>query len=227
VVLKLVVLKNLPTNPDTDFMTLSSKIRRRVAVAFLLLVTAWLVSWGGAKWLIVSAPLEHADAAVLLSGSSTYFERASTAAALFNQGKVSRIILTNDNRQGGWSSAEQRNPYFFERTKRELVRQGVPESSIEVISQPVHSTYDEAQLLLAYNSTHSLTNLVVVTSPYHSRRALRTFQRMFAGTNVHIGLEHPPTGIQSPQPTSWWIKPRGWQMVPYEYVKLVYYWFRI
>jgi uncharacterized SAM-binding protein YcdF (DUF218 family) len=208
-------------------MTRRNKFWRRLAVAFLLLVMAWFVSWGIARWLIVDAPLAHADVAVLLSGSSTYFERASTAAALFNQGRVSRIILTNDDREGGWSSAEQRNPFFYERTKRELVRQGVPETSIEVIREPVHSTYDEAQRLLEYNSKHPLTSLSVVTSPYHSRRALRTFRRMFAGTNVLIGLDHPPTGIQSPLPTRWWLKPRGWQMVPYEYVKLVYYWFRV
>ncbi|HEY6802390.1 MAG TPA: YdcF family protein [Pyrinomonadaceae bacterium] len=199
----------------------------KAAFAILLLAVLWLISWGSARWLIVEAPLPHADVAVLLSGSSTYFERAQTAATLFRAGKVSRIILTNDNRQGGWSSAEQRNPFFYERTKRELERQGVPETSIEVLSQTVYSTYDEAKLLRDYNATHPFNRLVVVTSPYHSRRAYRTFRRMFNDTNVQVGIEHPPTGIQSPQPGSWWLKPRGWQMVPYEYVKLVYYWFRL
>ena len=196
---------------------------RRISVAFLFIVGGWLVSWGAAKWLIVEAPLEHADAIVLLSGSSTYFERAQVAALLFKQGKADRIILTNDNRQGGWSSVEQRNPFFYERTKRELQRQGVPESGIEVIMTPVHSTRDEAERLREYNSTHPLSSLLIVTSPYHSRRALRTFQRILRDANVHIGLEHPATGFQSPQPSKWWLKPRGWQMVPYEYLKLVYY----
>lgn len=199
---------------------------RRVTVAFLLIVAAWLLSWRAAKWLVIEAPLDHADAIVLLSGSSTYYERAQTAAALYREGKADRIILTNDNRQGGWSGAEQRNPYFYERAQRELELLGVPKSNIEVIPEPVHSTYDEAQRLIDYSSTHPLNALMVVTSPYHSRRSFRTFQRAFAGTSVHVGVQHPPTGIQSPSPTIWWLKPRGWQMVPYEYLKLVYYWVR-
>lgn len=199
---------------------------RRLAVAFLFLVVLWLLSWGAAKWLVVQEPLVQADAIVILSGSSTYFERAQTAARLFNEGKSRKIILTNDNRQGGWSSAEQRNPFFYERTRAELVRLGVPQSSIEVIFQPVHSTYDEAARLREYVNVHPMSSLLVVTSPYHTRRALGTFQRAFSGTTTRIGIVHPPIGIQSPDAKKWWSRPRGWQMVPYEYLKLAYYWVR-
>ena len=199
---------------------------RRASVAVFFVAAAWLVSWGAASWLIVEAPLAHADAIVILSGSSTYFERAETAASLFKEGRADKIILTNDNRQGGWSNVEQRNPFFFERTKAELERQGVPQTRVEVIMEPVYSTHDEALRLLDFSSKRRFSALLVVTSPYHSRRALSTFRQTFSGSNIQIGIAHPPTGLQSPTRAAWWLHFRGWQMVPYEYLKLVYYWLR-
>jgi uncharacterized SAM-binding protein YcdF (DUF218 family) len=193
--------------------------------AFLLLALWSLLAWAGARWLVVEAPLARADAIVVLSGSSTYVERNQKAAAVFKEGRSPKIILTNDNQQGGWSSGEQRNPFFYERAISVLTSAGVPQSAIEVIPHPVQSTRDEAALLRSYSDTSGLHSLIVVTSAYHSRRALRTFRTAFATSNVAIGLEHPPTGLQTPPPATWWLHPRGWVMVPNEYLKMVYYWF--
>src|SRR6476620_5371261 len=106
--------------------------RRRSLTLMMLVVSAlllWLGAWIAAKLLIVSVPLNHADAIVVLSGSSTYVERTHLAAQLYNSGRADRIILTNDNLQGGWLRSQQRNPYFYERARWELERLGVPESS--------------------------------------------------------------------------------------------------
>jgi len=193
-------------------------------VAFLLLAIWSLLAWAGARWLVVEAPLPRADAIVVLSGSGTYVERAQKAAALFKEGRSPKIILTNDNQEGSWSSVEQRNPFYYERTTSELTHAGVPQSAIEVIPQAVYSTRDEAALLRSYSDTKGLHSLIVVTSAYHSRCALRTFRTAFATSSVAIGLEHPGTGLQTPQPATWWLHPRGWVMVPNEYLKIVYYW---
>jgi len=208
----------------TEIRARRSRIRRRLLVAFLLLAIWSLLAWAGARWLVVDAPLARSDAIVVLSGSSTYVERAQKAAALFREGRSPKIILTNDNRQGGWSSVEQRNPFFYERAISELTHAGVPQSAIEVIPQPVYSTHDEAALLRSYSDTRGLHSLIVVTSAYHSRRALSTFRTAFATSSVAIGLEHPATGQQTPPPSTWWLHPRGWMMVPTEYLKMVYYW---
>jgi uncharacterized SAM-binding protein YcdF (DUF218 family) len=194
-------------------------------VAFLLFAVWSLLAWAGARWLVVEAPLARADAIVVLSGSSAYVERAQKAAALFKEGHSPKIVLTNDNRQGGWSSVEQRNPFFYERAISVLTNAGVPQSAIEVIPRPVQSTRDEAELLRSYSDASGLHSLIVVTSAYHSRRALRTFRKAFATSNVAIGLEHAPTGLQTPHPATWWLHPRGWVIVPNEYLKTVYYWF--
>src|SRR5436190_24255048 len=81
----------------------------------VVLGLAWLLAWAGAKLLIVAAPLDHADAIVVLSGSAVIRERAELAARLFQEGRAPKIILTNDNQQSSWSRSQQRNPYYYER----------------------------------------------------------------------------------------------------------------
>lgn len=196
---------------------------RRVFVAFLLLAGLWLVSWLGARWLIVSAPLERADVIVVLSGSATLRERVEHAARLYAEKRAPKILLTTDNRQGGWSRSEQRNLYFHEIAIRQLVRLGVPSENVEVVTPPVDSTWDEATVLRDYAKTHDLRSILIVTSSYHSRRALFTFRNFFADTGTQVGIDPVETGIQTPRPATWWLHQRGWQLVLVEYLKLIYY----
>lgn len=172
------------------------------------------------------APLAHADAIVMLSGSATFRERAKKTAELYHQDRSQKILLTNDNLQSGWSSREQRNPYYYERATAELRRLGVPQQNIEVLAPPVSSTYEEALLLQRYAEVHALHSILVVTSAYHSRRALWTFQRVFEGRQTQVGLEPVDADPLSPPPATWWFHLLGWQTVSTEYPKLIYYWLR-
>ena len=196
--------------------------RRLLLVALLLCVWA-VAAWGAAKFLIVDTPLNRADMIVVLSGSAVYKERTERAAEYYRQGLSDRILLTNDNLRGEWSSAEQRNPFFYERARENLLRLGVPAERIHVLYRPVNGTHDEAEALKEYAVTNKLRSLLVVTSAYHSRRALWTLSRVFAGTGIEIGLQSVETGEQTPAPATWWLHLRGWQMVGGEYVKNVYY----
>jgi uncharacterized SAM-binding protein YcdF (DUF218 family) len=191
----------------------------------LLLVLLWpLVAWTAARALIVRADLTHADALVVLAGSSAYVERTHLAAELYRAGRAPVILLTNDQEASGWSSAEQRNPLFVERAVAELLKTGVPRAQIEILPQPVASTYDEAHALDDYARSHQLRSLLVVTSAYHSRRAWWTLRRVFVGRDVELGLEPVAPGTpETPAPALWWLSARGWRSVAVEYVKLLYY----
>jgi uncharacterized SAM-binding protein YcdF (DUF218 family) len=196
--------------------------RRLVAIAFFFIIWVF-VAWGAARLLLVNTPLHQADAIVVMSGSAVYKERTRRAAEYYQQGLAPRIILTNDNVRGEWSTAEQRNPFFYERARNNLLHLHVPAEHVEVIPQPVTSTYDEAQALRAYAVAHGLRSLLVVTSAYHSRRALWTLNRVFAGTGIEISLQSVEAGEQTPRPLTWWLHFSGWRMVVGEYVKNVYY----
>jgi uncharacterized SAM-binding protein YcdF (DUF218 family) len=194
----------------------------RALVGITLLLGVWeLLAFGAARLLIVRTPLQHAGAIVVLSGSSAYRERAKWAAELYKRGLAPKIILTNDNEQGGWSNTLQRNPFFVEDSQNVLVDSGVPRNAIEVLWQPVSSTHDEAMLLESYCHEHNLPSILLVTSAYHSRRAQWTFQRVLNSTHFRVGVDPVKAGTRAV--ATWWLDPVGWKTVPVEYMKLFYY----
>lgn len=211
----------MPPNP-----ILKSRVVRALVISCLVLAVWELLAIVGARFLIVRSPLTHADAIVVLSGSAAHVERAQWAAQLYKSGLAPRIILTNDNQMGGWSEPLQRNPFYFERSRDQLLTAGVPPEAIQVRLEPVSSTYEEAQLIRAVQRDLGIKSMILVTSPYHSRRAFWTFHRVFGGTDAEIGIDPVELNPASPPPKTWWLHVKGWQIVPVEYVKLLYYMFR-
>ncbi|HEX2271768.1 MAG TPA: YdcF family protein [Pyrinomonadaceae bacterium] len=198
-------------------------MKTRILKIFVLLVVVWVIVAALApRALVVNEPLASADAIVVLSGSSAYVERTRKAAQLYREGRAPLVLLTNDQTRGGWSSALQRNPYFVERATDELINAGVPAEKIKIVPGLADNTRDEALIVKEYTVNEGFQSVLVVTSSYHSRRALRTLQQAFAGTRTTIGLE-PAT---APPPPFWWLRPEGWRTVGIEFVKLVYYWFK-
>ena len=194
-----------------------------MGVALLTPGIAILVAWVAAEGLIVKSELAHADALVVLGGSSTYLERTRHAAQLLREGRAPRIILTNDNQISGWSAEEERNPLFVERAVDELRRLGVSEEKIEIVPGFVSNTHDEVVRIHQYAREKKLQSILVVTSAYQTRRGLWILRRVFGGSGIEFGLYGVEPGEQSPGRASWWLSSLGWQMVPGEYLKLVYY----
>src|ERR1700687_4877189 len=181
-------------------LRLLTRLRSRKTWNFLIpsLCGLWLLAWGAARLLIVDASLEHADAIAALSGSVVIRARAQYAAQLYKGGRAPKIILTNDNQQASWSSVEQRNPFYYERAADLLTGAGVPRAAIEILPQPVSGTDEEAALLRRYGEAHELKSILVVTSAYHSRRALWTLLQAFANSGITVGLVAVPPGVQAP-----------------------------
>ncbi len=196
---------------------------RRLLLALLVFIVAWeVVAWVAARALVVDADLSSADAIVVLSGSSAYVERTHKAAELYREGRAPLVWLTDDHTRGGWSSALQRNPYFVERATDELIKSGVPAERIRIVPGVASSTRDESLIVRDYASSQGVRSVLVVTSAYHSRRALRTLRQVFAGTGTTIGVH----AVAATSNAWWWLQPSGWRDVAGEYVKLIYYWFK-
>jgi uncharacterized SAM-binding protein YcdF (DUF218 family) len=201
-----------------------AKLKFWTLFAIIVFLLWWLTAWLAARWLVVSEPLERADAIVMLSGSGSFVERASYAAQLYQQGTAPKIILTNDGEQGSWSTAEQLNPFFFERARNQLLTHGVPSEAIMVLPDIVSSTHDEASLVRRDVDQYRLKSILLVTSSYHSRRVLSTFRKSFAGSGCQVGIQPVPSSMEAFSSATWWWHVKGWLNVPMEYFKLVYYW---
>jgi len=199
----------------------------KLLIGFFVLLIVWaLIAPFLAKGLIVEKPLERADAILVLAGAHTYIERTEKAAELFREGTASRIFLTDDGGQAGWSQTEQRNPPFVELARNSLIALGVAPENIEILEPPVSGTIDEARILSEKVKSSRLKSVLIVTSAYHTRRAFSTFQRIFAENNhlTGLGIASPPPGIQTPSTAYWWLSGFGWQIVAGEYVKSAGYW---
>ncbi len=219
-------METVPNSPDSSVGHLSNtRLRRRkrgrVLRALLIALLTWeLVAWGAARFLMARSELVSADVLVLLSGAADYAERAREAAELWREQRAPRILVTNDGTRGPWSETQQRNLFFFERSVAELQREGVPAESVYVLPTEVTSTFQEASEVKAYAEANRVRSVLVVTSAYHSRRALWTYRRVFTDSQIVIGLS---SGQATVNPATWWLTISGWQTVPVEYVKLIYY----
>lgn len=200
----------------------------KLLAVFLLLLIIWVcLAPLLAILLIVEKPLEKADAIWILSGSYTYRERNQTAAVAYKKGIANRIILTDDGERSGWSQIEERNIPYVELAKRELIKQGVPDEAIEILPGIVSGgTRFEAEAFAHQVRVEKLEKVLLVTSAYHSRRTLWTFNQSAIKNNlqVEIGMQIAPTGQQTPLPYFWWLSRKGWMNVGEEYVKMAYYW---
>ena len=199
--------------------------RFKIIIVLLVLFCAWLfLASFLAERLIIEKKMERADVILVLGGSATFIERTQKAAELYKQGVAPKILLSDEGTRGGWNRTEKRNIPFVEMAQRRLVEQGVPLESIEILQPQVTGTIYEAEVLRKKVEDSNLKSVLLVTSAYHSRRALWIFQKVLAEKNVEIGIEHPPTGEQTPPPFIWWLKINGWEFVAGEYVKTLGYW---
>ncbi|MBK7708537.1 MAG: YdcF family protein [Acidobacteria bacterium] len=193
----------------------NSKIR----ISLLSVLVIWIILAPLlAKWLVVEKQIEHPDAILVLAGGSAIRERTRIAAGLFEQGAAPRVLLTNDGEQSGWYQSEQRNPFNFERAKRELTAAGVPEAAIDVFPGVVGSTRDEAIAVKDLSGDLRFKRILIVTSAHHTRRALRVFE--ITASEIEFGITSAP----AESVWFWWLSPKGWRDIGIEYVKLGYYW---
>jgi uncharacterized SAM-binding protein YcdF (DUF218 family) len=197
---------------------------KRLAVAALVLLLLWPgLAWLAARFLIVRNELATADAIIVLSGPGTYVERTEWAAKLYRERRAPVVVVSNEGLLSGWSATDDRNLYFFELAERRLQQHGVPARDIRVVSANGAGTFRESLRLCEYASAQKLDRILVVTSAYHSRRALWSMRRACKDRPMQIGMDSPSPGWQTPAPAVWWLHKAGWQLVAAEYVKMIYY----
>lgn len=152
------------------------KIKWGLTIILLLAVVGVLFLPG--SWLLagltVHDTLAQSDAIVLLAGD--HKERAPAAAMLYRDGYAPLVILTNDGLFSGWSTKYNRNLYQIEWAEEELLKLGVPREKILKLPFYGSSTMFDALAVKRFLFKSGLKKIVVVTSDYHTRRALWTFK---------------------------------------------------
>jgi uncharacterized SAM-binding protein YcdF (DUF218 family) len=161
-----------------------------------------------ARWLVVTDPPRWADAAVVLAGDPDY-ERTKTAVRLLLEGRVGLLILTGGEPGPGDSATSLRDI---------ALRAGVPEDKIRM-EQVSRSTRGSMEAIRPILEQERIRSVVVVTSPYHQRRAFWTARKTLRGVEV-ISRPAEPAGWK---PGGWWKTRWGRRIVFGEYARLAYY----
>jgi len=170
------------------------------------------------EFLIIEQPIEKPSAIFVLSGSAAWGERTNKAAELYRAGATDKIVLTNDGEKSGWQEGLQRNPYYWEWETWNLIAKGVPPEKIEVLPPIVKGTHEEVLLLREIARRENWQSVLIVTSPFHTRRALFAVNQIKDNQNLQTGV------VPAHDTNYWWTNWREWRTVALEYVKFVYYW---
>lgn len=179
-------------------------------VLLALLVLSPLPGW----WLISEAPLERPDA--ILSLASHERERFPAVAVQAKRWPAAKVLLTvpSEINRFNCDACPHRTDW--------LQALGVPGDRIVVLEPRSVNTHGELQLAAAWLRQQRLTRLLVVTSPYHTRRA-RVLARS-AAPSVHVGVVASPALGGVPRP--WWTRRYGRWYVTYEHAALLVAWWR-
>jgi uncharacterized SAM-binding protein YcdF (DUF218 family) len=184
-----------------------------MVIAVLVLThQVWLGSMG--DYLVAREELYPSDAIIVLAGNSIY--RSQHAAILYRRGLAPRVIVSNEPvRTHGFDST------WLDLRRLGLIQMEVPDDAIVPIEQVSGSTHEEALHSRDIMMSHGWHSAIVVTDPFHTRRALLTFQSVFNPAGLTVSPA-PAEGSKY-QTEGWWRDPDRGIRVIQEYIKLPYY----
>jgi uncharacterized SAM-binding protein YcdF (DUF218 family) len=164
--------------------------------------------------LVVRVPIANPEAIVSLA--SHEWERLPATARLAAKFPGAVVLLTQP------PEVTEFNCHDCANRVHRLSLLGVPAERVREVVLTGPGTHGEAVATLGYARDTGLRRLVIVTSPYHTRRSLAVFRKVFEGTGVEIGVE-PALADSVAQPGRWWWGGYDRAYVAYEWAALVYY----
>lgn len=151
-----------------------------------------------------------ADAIVAVSGGNTK-ARTAEAIALYKAGWGKYIIFSG-------AALDTTGPSNAQTMRAQAIAEGVPSQAI-ILDDLAQTTFQNAQRTADIAREYSLKRIILVTSPYHQRRASLEFKTIL-GSSVVI-LNHPAID-EDDWPVYWWATPRGWWLALSEVAKVIY-----
>lgn len=191
-------------------------VGKSLAIGLGLLIIALsmeIIFWMMGGLLIVSDPLEPADAIVALSGGD---DRIAEAASLYEEKYGRTVILTETG-----EFLPEWNVNYSSLLVAEAVRLGIPAGAITVTEEAATSTIDEANHVRDLMANRGMQSCIVVTDPFHTFRTRLIFRDVFEGSGMSVSIK--PVRGHWYKSRSWWLSSRGRTATLQEYAKLFAY----
>lgn len=185
----------------------------RLIVATVVMAAVVVPGAFAGSALVVRYDIPDPDAFIALG--SHEWERLPAVAGLAGRAPDALVLLTEPVRP------TTANCHLCPDRTAWLQALGVAADRIVVLPRRVQNTRDEAAAVAEYRLVRPIHRLVVVTSPYHARRALAAFASVL-GSSVLVGV-HPALEQSPATPGRWWRAPYDRAYVPYEWAALAWY----
>lgn len=219
----------IPLDWQNSFVRLYKRVRRKsikltlAALSVYLLIFYTPLAWFMAGYLKVSQRPQAADSIVVFAGGvgesgragQGYEERVLYAVELFKSGYAKNLIFSSGH------------TYSLKETvimKAIAVSLGVPQDAI-TLEDRAKNTYENVIFTKDILSKEKRNKIILISSPYHMRRALLVFRKAVPEVNV----------ICAPIPNSFfYAHGTAWKQVSiqqvegilHEYIGILYYWWR-
>ena len=174
------------------------------------------------RYLVVDEPLQPADALVVLGGARV--DRWLEAVDLYRDGKGKSILLSPGYLEDAEVQLRARGIRFPAATdliSDAMVQMGIPASAITAIPQGMDNTAEEASAAARIARERGWKSIIVVTSPYHTRRSLFAFERELKGTGITVQVRG--SRYDDVDPDQWWKRRGDFRFVTWELQKLIAY----
>jgi uncharacterized SAM-binding protein YcdF (DUF218 family) len=167
-----------------------------------------------ASFLVVRDELQKADVILVLAGDDNG-ERVVEGVKLFKQGYAPWLLMSGGPLSWELTAAEW--------MKKQAVAAGVPSRAI-LLQAESKSTLQDARFCLPIMQHRGFKSVILVTSPYHARRAGGVVKKAFAPAGIKV-INYPATKSIF-KSDRWWQRHEDAAFVVWEYVSLVLYFFR-
>lgn len=193
---------------------LVSRLTRGALGAAIAVAIALAAGLYAGRLLVVSDVIDRPDAIVSLA--SHEWERLPATAALADRFPGATVVLTLP------VPANTHNCHDCANRTRRLAQAGVSASRVRIVPLSAPGTHGEALAIRRLVVAAGIRRVLVVTSPYHTRRALATFRSVLSPLGVTVGVA--PASFTSPaRPRRWWAAPYDRAYVVYEWAAMLYY----
>jgi len=159
-------------------------------------------------YLAVEDPLGKSDVIVAVSGDNG--PRTETAVALWKQGYAPLLLFSG-------AALDPESVSSAELMKRDAVRLGVPAEAI-LLEPTSISTEENARFTAQLMADRGLHTAILVTSPYHQRRASLLFARSF--TPAGLAFRNYPARDPQWDADRWWMREPSRTLTLVELAKL-------
>jgi len=185
--------------------SLKSKLLVVAALVVIAVTHSFWMAWMGA-WLVHSDQPFHADAIVVLAGDP-YGHRILKAAELVKSGFAPKVLVSGP-------------PGFYDLHECDLaipfaIRHGYPAEWFVAVPHTAHSTEEEGLALLPELVKLHAHRVIVVTTDYHSGRAMRLLSGSWPGIKIRM----VPAPDEFFTANGWWHNREGRKIFLLEWVK--------